>query len=85
MPRFGSMSKKRYQEINDLLKTKYGIKEETAKEILGDICNIVNYDPEQNTYTPEKGQLHSAWRAKKAEELGVTISSIASGRYKKTT
>lgn len=84
MPNFGSMSRKRLQEIHDVLISK-NISEETAKEIMAGICNIVKYNPDENTYTPQKGQSQKAWRARKAEELGVSKAAIASGRYKKTT
>ena len=85
MPNYGAMSKKRLQEINNLLISKLDITETTAKEIIDGICDIINYNPNDSTYTPHKGQLHLAWRTRKAEELGVSKACIASGRYKKVT
>jgi hypothetical protein len=85
MPNYGSMSRKRLQEINDLLISKFNISEKTTKEIMDGICSIINYNPDQKTYTPEKGQGQMSWRARKAEELGVSKASIARGKYKKST
>jgi hypothetical protein len=85
MPYYGSMSRKRLQEINDFLISKLSINEDTAKDVMKGICNIVKYNPEASTYTHEKGLTQMAWRAKKAEEFGVSKACIARGQYKKHT
>lgn len=82
MPNFGSLSRKRLQEIGDLLKT-MNISDDQSNDILKGICKIVNYNPEECTYTQSKGQKSSAWRAKRAEQLGISTSQIANGNYKK--
>lgn len=81
-PNYGSMSRKRLKEIQDLLVTN-SIPEDTVENIMDGICKIIHYNPEQITYTKEKGKGQMAWRAKKAEELGVSKASIARGYYKK--
>ncbi len=76
------MSKKRLQEIRQLLE---GNEISNIDDIMKGICEIMKFNPDyaKNKYTPERNQKHQEWRYKKAEELGVSVSMIANGKYKK--
>jgi hypothetical protein len=77
------MSKKRFNEIKELLINTYGI--ERLNDTLEKICEIMHFDPEASTYTPNKGKKIMANRKKRAEELGVStyVTSGAKAFYDK--
>lgn len=69
-PQVSIMSKKRLDEIKNTIIAKYG--EDGIDDIIENICNIMKFNPEKSTYTPEKGQKFMEWRKKRAEELGIS-------------
>lgn len=77
-------SKKRLQEIIDhvspLLKDNNA---DNLTELKGVLCSIMNFDPEQKIYTPERSQANRKWRQKKAAELGMTEYEFSSKPYRK--
>lgn len=65
------MSKKRYHLIEETLRKTIDDPNKLAN-VLQSIQEIMNFDPNRNTYTPEVKERVLQWRKKKAEELGVT-------------
>jgi hypothetical protein len=65
-----TLSKKRYDEIKHLLEDMMG---ERAEEALAKIRDIMKFDPEQSTYTKERGKAKMEARKKRAEELGMSV------------
>jgi chorismate mutase len=65
------ISKKRYYEIDEALGTLMKDQQE-REQVMMKICEILNFDPNRNTYTPQVKERMLQWRKKKAEELGVT-------------
>lgn len=64
------MSKKKYNELRDRL-TEY-VDSNTLDRMLSDIREVLRFNPEDKTYTPEKGKQFMEWRKKHAEKLGIT-------------
>jgi len=80
MAAVSTMSKKRYQEFSDVLLTKVQ-DHELANELLRDLCEILNFDPDKSRYTPELGQKIIAHRHKLRDEQGIS-TYVSSGRKK---
>jgi hypothetical protein len=72
------MSKKRYYEIESHFR-KFIEDSILLDHLLQGIRDILNFDPSQNTYTPELGQKIKQHRHKLREEKGIS-TYISSGR-----
>lgn len=81
----GGISKKRCADIKDVLLQALGNNEEATAHVLQQICNILHFDPNAPTYTPEQGQRAKQNRHRRAAERGVTtyITSGAKSSYEK--
>lgn len=69
-----TMGKRRYNEIRKVLEDLFG---ERAEEALCQIREIMKFDPEESTYTKEKGRANIEGRKKRAKELGLSIYEYA--------
>jgi len=81
-PQSSTLTKKRYEEIVELLGSIEPDKErlENAKKKFEE---IMNYDPSKKLYTPEKKrQIMASW-SRRAAELGVSVYEYKSGLYTK--
>lgn len=77
------MSFKRLKQIREIITKYYG--DEKADGVMSDICDAINFNPDyaKNMYNPDKSEKLQQWRYKKAQEVGVSVSMIANGKYKK--
>ena len=55
LPTCSVMSKKRYNEIRELVLTVTGDEVKT-EEFMRGVAEVMKYDPERGLYTPEKGK-----------------------------
>jgi hypothetical protein len=76
-PSVSLMSKKRLEEIKDAIIARYG--EEDIDELIEEICEIMKFDRDRKTYTPDKGKKFMEWRKKRAEELGISDNEYRKG------
>lgn len=80
MAAVSSMSKKRYQEIADKLANIIG-DQDKLEEAMASIREIMKFDPDKSSYTPEHGQKVLSRRHKLRDEQGIS-TYISSGRKK---
>lgn len=73
------LSKKRYQQISDMLSQVFQ-DEQKVNEALTKIQEIMQFDPEMSTYTPEIGKRKQASLKKRCEETGKTTYEILHSR-----
>ena len=66
------MSKKRFQEICDVL-THAIDDHEKVQEVIESIKDIMGFDPEVKQYTPEQGKKTMEYRRKLRDEKGVSM------------
>ena len=66
------VSKKRWAEITDLLRSQYG-SDSVMDETIRKIEEILQFDPTQRTYTVEETKRMTEWRRKKAEKSGQSL------------
>ena len=59
--------------------------EDDVTKAIEKICDIMKFNPDyaKSMYNPKKYESIQLWRNKKAQELGVSVSMIANGKYKK--
>jgi hypothetical protein len=65
--RYHVMTKKRYNDIGDMLGFYIGDKE-VLKHVMDEISNIMEFDFTKSTYTKEFGLKQAKWRKKKGGE-----------------
>jgi len=82
-PTISVMSKKRLEQIKEMLSSY--LQESEVEEAISKICEIMKFSPDyaKHRYSAEMNKKHQEWRYKKAEELGVSVSMIANGKYKR--
>lgn len=69
------LSKKRFEEIKQLIYNTYGDNELT-NIFINSFCRIMNFNPEYGLYTPEhKNRLYSKVK-QKAAELGISVYAL---------
>ena len=69
---YARVSKKRWAEITDLLRSQYG-SDGVMNETIRKIEEILQFDPTQRTYTVEETKRMTEWRRKKAEKSGQSL------------
>ena len=70
-PTNSTMSKKRLNDIKNVIKDKYG--DDDIDDTINKICEIMKFDPDVATYNKDKGRKYMDWRKKRAEQLGITV------------
>ena len=75
------LSKSRYHSIEGVVATTTGDADATAT-IMRSICEIMKYDPEQNTYNQSHAKSMRDWRQRKRDETGKSFYET-SGRKEK--
>jgi hypothetical protein len=70
-----TISLKRYNAIKELIFTKCN--KEDAEFLCKKICEIINFNPDVKP--PSKSKNVMEWRKKKAQEYGVSVSTIMKG------
>ncbi len=77
----GVISKKRYLEIKNRIETELSyVDNAVITKLLQDICNILSFDPNQSTYTKERGQKAIQRRKERSKELGVSTYILGGGK-----
>jgi hypothetical protein len=54
--------------------------------VISCICRAMNFDPatyRKGCYTRENYERLKAWRVRKAHELGISVSAVARGKYRR--
>ena len=75
------MSKSRFHAIEEVVASVTGDEEATAK-IMKSICEVMKYDPDQNTYNESRAKTMRDWRQRVRDETGKSFYE-ASGRKDK--
>lgn len=77
-----SLSKRKYVDLKERLDVY--LDPDTLDRVLGDLREILKYDPGESTYDAEKGRKFMEWRKKRASELGMTVTEYRKGLQKST-